>query len=216
MVKAICFDINSLIDSKLESVVFNVAIPLILVMKNKTQFAIAKDMLKKSLREISKRHASFYYTLEVLSTILDIDYNLLVDLYEYLSDIYVSKMDYADEILKITRSRGMKNVVYTRSDPAIDEIKLTSAGLRSYIDSLVSLPEVFGMIRGAKVFEKLANHLIKQGIAESLDEILIVSPDLDDFLDAHEAGLKVVWFSRYGELRTGNQILSLRELIEFL
>ena len=216
MVDAVCFNVNSLVDSKLEGIVFNVAIPLILVIKNKTQFTIARDMLKKSLRDLSHRHSSFYYSLEVLSTFLDIDYNLLVDLYEYLSEIYVDKVIFSEDVLKALRSRGIKNIVYTRSDPSIDEVKLNSVGIRKYIDALISLPETFGVIRGKTVFEKLANHLIKQGIIDSKEKLVVVSPELEDYLDAHEAGLKVIWFSRRGELRTGNQILNLRELLEFV
>ena len=216
MVDAVCFNVNSLVDSKLEGIVFNVAIPLILVIKNKTQFTIARDMLKKSLRDLSHRHPSFYYSLEVLSTFLDIDYNLLVDLYEYLSEIYVDKVIFSEDVLKALRSRGIKNIVYTRSDPSIDEVKLNSVGIRKYIDALISLPETFGVIRGKTVFEKLANHLIKQGIVSSKEKLVVVSPELEDYLDAHEAGLKVIWFSRRGELRTGNQILNLRELLEFV
>ena len=214
--RTVCFSIDSLVDSKLENIVFNVVVPLIIVMKNKTQFAIARDTLKEKMRELSKKHPSFYYSLETFSTHLDIDYNLLVDLYEYLSEIYVTKIHPADDILRALRSRGIKSIVYTRSDPAIDEIKLTSTGLREYTDLLISLPETFGIIRGKAVFEKLANHIVKQGYASSKDEILIVTPNLDDYLDAHSAGLKVVWFSKYGELRTGNQILTLREIIDFL
>jgi len=216
MIRAVCFSIDSLVDSKLENIVFNVAIPLIIVMKNETQFAIARDVIKKNLRELSKKHPSFYYSLETLSTFLDIDYNLLVDLYEYLSELYVTKMHLADDVLRSLHSRGIKNIIYTRSDPAIDEIKLTSTGLREYTDSIISLPETFGIIRGRVVFEKLANHIVKQGYAASKDEILIVTPNLDDYLDAHNAGLRVVWFSKYGELRTGNQILTLREIVDFL
>lgn len=216
MVDAVCFNVNSLVDSKLEGIVFNVAIPLILVIKNKTQFTIARDMLKKSLRDLSHRHPSFYYSLEVLSTFLDIDYNLLVDLYEYLSEIYVDKAPFSEDVLKALQSRGIKNIVYTRSDPSIDEVKLNSVGIRKYIDALISLPETFGVIRGKTVFEKLANHLIKQGIVGSKEKLVVVSPELEDYLDAHEAGLKVIWFSRRGELRTGNQILNLRELLEFV
>ena len=185
-------------------------------MKNETQFAIARDMLKKNLRELSKKHPSFYYSLETLSTFLDIDYNLLVDLYEYLSELYVTKIHLADEILRALHTRGIRNIVYTRSDPAIEEIKLTSAGLREYIDTIISLPETFGILRGTTVFEKIANHIIKHGYASSKDEILLVTPNLDDYLDAHNAGLRVVWFSKYGELRTGNQILTLREIMDFL
>ena len=173
-------------------------------------------MLKKNLRDISRRHPSFYYSLETISTFLDIDYNLLVDLYEYLSEIYVDKISFSGDILKSLRSRGIKNIVYTRSDPSIDEIKLGAVGLRTYIDAIISLPETFGVIRGKIVFEKLSSHLLKQGYASSKDKIIIVSPELEDYLDAYEAGLKVIWFSKVGEIRTGNQILNLKELMEFI
>ncbi len=216
MVDAICFNVNSLVDSKLENIVFNVAIPLILVIKNKTQFTIAKDMLKQNLRDISQKHPSFYYSLETLSTFLDIDYNLLVDLYEYLSEIYVDKVSFSEDVLKTLRSRGIRNIVYTRSDPSIDEIKLNAVGLRQYIDAIISLPETFGVIRGKIAFEKLSNHMIKQGFASSKDNIIIISPELEDYLDAHEAGLRVIWFSKLGEIRAGNQILNLKELLGFL
>jgi len=216
MVGTVCFNIDSLVKSQLETVIFGVAVPLIVVMKNKTQFTIARSMLKESLRELSRRHPSFYYSLETLSTFLDIDYNLLVDLYEYLSEVYVSRVDFSDDALRILKNRGVKNVVYSRSDPTIDEIKLNATGLRQYIDHVVSLPEVFGIIRGREAFEKLANHLIKHGLARSKDDILIVSTDINDYLDARDAGLKCLWFSKFGELRTGSQIFNLKEIVEFL
>ncbi len=216
MVKVVCFSIDSIVESRLENIVFNVAVPLILVVKNKTQFAIAKNMLKEKLREISSRHPSFYYSLETLSTILDIDYNLLVDLYEYLASNYVFRMEFSEEVLKALHARGIKNIVYTKSDPTIDEIKLTSTGLRIYIDSLISLPEIFGMIRGRTVFEKLRNHIIKQGHIESVDDMILVSSDIDDYMDAMDAGLRAIWFSKYGEIRTSSQIMDLRELVGFV
>lgn len=216
MVRVVCFSIDSLVESRLETIVFNVAIPLIIVVKNKTQFTIARGILKEKLRELSSRHASFYYSLETLATVLDLDYNLLVDLYEYLARNYVQRVEFSEEVLKGLHARGIKNIVFTKSDPTIDEIKLTSSGLRIHIDSLISLPEIFGMIKGREVFEKLKNHMIKQGYIQSADDLLIVSSNMDDYMDAMDAGLKAIWFSKHGEIRTHNQIMDLRELISLL
>ena len=216
MYRAICLSIDSLVDSKLEHILFNVAVPLILVIKNKTQFSIARSMLKEKLEELSSKHPSFYYSLEALSTVLDIDYNLLLDLYEYLAYNYVSRVDYAEELLRVLRSKNIRSIVYTKSDSSIEEIKLSAVGIRTYVDLLISLPELFGVVRGSDVFRKLANHVVKQGHASNAKEILVVSPNLEDYLDAREAGLNVIWFSKHGEVRTRNQIFSLRELLDLI